>query len=292
MTLKLTNGLLPDMNNDSDLAKEINRQIKKYPLNSSDEINQSSSRAFIANAFGYFIKESRTPKLPVQAFGSEIAGPARSVGLRADCNLPWKGGRNQRCYRSKGRGGRAPNMDVLIQTPEFLLGIKMPHFEKHVKSPISIGSEKTKFRDPYQEAEKFNDWGDQMTGFDELRHLWPTNDCPFEKLDAARLVKHGYALRTAVYPHANQSFNAIGKIPVLIYLYPESAWQRCNKITPEILAKHRDEIGEFQSKVKDDEVTFIPLSFDDLLEGWKQSADTEVLTHVENLKSAFSYLLK
>jgi hypothetical protein len=92
-------------------------------------------------------------------------------------------------------------------------------------------------------------WGTKMTGYeccrDEIRDYGGGR---FTRLDAVQLVKHAFALRTAVHKEPEW----VGKRPVLFYLYAEpERWPADKGAVPlEDRVQHRAEVTEFWDMVR------------------------------------------
>lgn len=74
-----------------------------------------------------------------------------------------------------------------------------------------------------------------------------------------------------------------------MYLFAEpSAWPDGKKIPTDQKVRHREEINTFSELVVGDEVQFVALSYDDLLNNWKSSEDVAVKEHAEAIGAAFA----
>ncbi|MCY4385517.1 MAG: hypothetical protein OXC18_00295 [Desulfurellaceae bacterium] len=224
--------------------------------------NPASSAALVANTFGFFLKRARElPPLP--DCGREV-WPARSLSLEATVRFPWSGGRH-------------PVLDCLVTTPSALIGIESKRFEPfRGKKPAS-------FSDAYWRP----CWGGRMKGYEAVRDKLQKNGCLYACLDSAQLVKHAFALRTAVN---RQRGEHCGLTPILFYLYAEpAAWPKDGKpISTSEKAGHREEIECFARDVTGDEVIFIACSYQRLLEDWTRKGDAEIRTHADAISHHFS----
>ena len=154
-----------------------------------------SSAALVANAFGLFLTDPASlPPLPGTA---DCGWPAESLALEAIVRFPWSGGRH-------------PCLDVLIVTRITLIGVEFKRYEPF--RPKTAGTMSDAYWRPV--------WGANMTGYERLRDDLRNGSCAFVRLDVAQLLKHAFALRTAVH----QVPAWVGKQPVLYYLFAEPEW--------------------------------------------------------------------
>jgi hypothetical protein len=104
-------------------------------------------------------------------------------------------------------------------------------------------------------------------------------------LDAAQLVKHAFALRTAVH----KAPEWVGKRPVLFYLYAEpERWPGDKGAVPlEDRVQHEAEITEFWDMVRGDEVTFHSCCYSELLAGWAAQSDPMISAHAAAVERRF-----
>ena len=218
-----------------------------------------SSAALAANAFGFFL--NRPWYLPPLPDCDRVLWPAHSLSIEATVRFPWSGGRH-------------PVLDCLVTTPSALIGIESKRFEPfRSKSPAS-----------FSEAYWREVWGDDMKGYEGVRDTLRANGRLYEFLDAAQLVKHAFALRTAVHRRG-------GKLtPILFYLYAEpNAWPKDNRpIGDDEKATHRQEIARFAQDVAGDEVVFVSCSYRRLLEDWARHKDHGIRAHAAAVTRRFS----
>ena len=168
--------------------------------------NPESSAALAANAFGFFLK--RPQDLPPLPDCDRVAWPARSLSIEATVRFPWSGGRH-------------PVLDCLVITPSALIGIESKRYEPF-RSKKSAS-----FSDAYWRPI----WGDDMKGYEGVRDTLRANGRLYDFLDAAQLVKHAFALRTAVH---NRRSGHDGLTPILFYLYAEPAvWPKDGRLVDE-----------------------------------------------------------
>ena len=222
-----------------------------------------SSAALAANAFGFFL--NRPKDLPPLPGCQYLEWPARSLELERTVRFPW-------------RGGRHPVLDVLITTPDALIGIESKRYEPfRSKSQPSLC-------DTYWRPR----WGQRTNGYQKIRDTLQRNRNYFARLDAAQLFKHALALRTQV----NRVGEHQGLIPVLIYLYAEPVkWPSTGKpVDKKAQDTHREEIEEFSNIVLDDEVHFIPITYRNLLWGWENDPNLpcDIHAHGEAVRECFA----
>ncbi len=221
-----------------------------------------SSAALAANAFGFFLK--RPQDLPALPDCDRVAWPARSLSLEATVRFPWSGGRH-------------PVLDCLVATPSALIGIESKRFE-----PFR-GKKSASFSDAYWRPV----WGDDMKGYEGVRDTLRANGSLYDFLDAAQLIKHAFALRTAVH---NRRSGHDGLTSILFYLYAEPAvWPKNGRpIGDDEKAKHREEIARFAKDVAGDEVAFVSCSYQRLLEDWARHEDREIRSHAAAVTRRFA----
>ena len=257
--MKITDRWLPGVP-----GREIERIFKAAPGNeikTGKFDNPESSAALAANAFGFFFK--RPQDLPPLPGCEREVWPARSLSLEAMVFFPWSGGRH-------------PVLDCLVTTPSALIGIESKRFEPfRGKSPAS-------FSDAYWCPV----WGDDMKGYEGVRDTLRGNGRLYASLDAAQLVKHAFALRTAVH---NRKSGHNGLTPILLYLYAElNVWPNGRPVNAGDKAKHRQEIARFAKDVAGDEVAFVSCSYRRLLEGWARHKEAWIRAHAAAVARRFA----
>ena len=219
-----------------------------------------SSAALVMNAFGYFFeKPSALPLLPDC---KDYWWPPRKLMFEKPLNFPWKGGRH-------------PELDVVVSTKSVVLGIESKRYESFAvrhwtKDPFSS----PKFR----EAQ----WWAGMSGYKAIRDRFRE----FTHLDVAQLVKHALGLQARV--QANREFQ--GLCPVLFYLYAEPELpDNSGKLVDDVAkAQHRKEICEFAKIVKGNKVEFLDCDYRQLLAGWQQNDDPEIAAHAARVIERFA----
>lgn len=228
----------------ADLLRAVYLAAPGNEIGSGKFASPESSAALCANAFGLFLeKPELLPPLPGTL---DFGWPAELVEPEQIVRFPWSGGRH-------------PCLDVLIVTSTALIGVESKRFEPF----------RTKQPQPWSEAYWRSKWGDQMTGYERCRDGLRDGISKFGRLDAAQLIKHAFALRTAVQDGAEWA----GKRPLLYYLYAEPECWPCGSIMipPQDRLQHRTEILRFADCIEGDEVLFRHCSYAELLHDWSQS---------------------
>lgn len=245
-------------------GEEIERIFHAAPGNeivSGKFDSPESSAALAANAFGFFLKRGQDfPRLPRCEW---VDWTGLSLSLEQEVRLPW-------------RGGRHPILDALVITRSAFIGIESKRFE-----PFR-GKTSTPFSDAYWRPV----WGSHMEGYERIRDQLRENGQLYAFLDAVQLVKHAFALRTAV----NRIPEYTSLTPTLFYVYAEPEfWPKSGKPAKEKdKVAHRAEIERFASEVATDEVQFTACSYRDVLRNWEESKDSGIREHVEAVIERFA----
>jgi hypothetical protein len=243
-------------------AERIRAAYAAAPGNEIDSgkfANPESSAALDANTFGLFL--NRPQSLPPLPGTTDCGWPAQSVTPEAIVRFPW-------------RGGRHPCLDVLIVTEAALIGVESKRYEPF----------RTKSAATMSDAYLRDVWGEQMRGYERCRDELRRGSETFTRLDAAQLVKHASALRTAAHRTSG------GKQPVLYYLFAEPPQWSGDKgaVSREHQARHRAEIATFAGMVARDEVSFRACSYAELLADWSAQTDATVRAHAAAVARRFS----
>ena len=231
-------------------VKEVLARYENSPgkeLESKFE-NPESSANLVANAFGWFMQRpSSLPPLP----GCEQLGVVEDVCV-------------ERCMRFPWRGGLHPWLDVVVETPQALIGVESKRYE-----PFRPKAAATRWSTAYRR----NVWGSRMAGFQRMRDLLDSGKEEFQHLNAVQLVKHAFGLRT-------QAAKDGGRRPVLLYVYAEPRnWPDGKAVPARQLKIHREEIAAFARIVAGDEVEFHSASYAQVLATWTASGDSDVRSH-------------
>lgn len=216
-----------------------------------------SSAALVANAFGLFLNNPAS--LPALPGTSDCGWPAMSIALESIVRFPWAGGRH-------------PCLDVLIATRGALIGVESKRYE-----PFRAKAE-AEMSDAYWRPV----WGDEMKGYQRCRDCVRDGSRQFARLDVAQLVKHAFALRTAVHDIWE------GKRPVLFYLYGEPVlWPDGREVSQEVRMQHREELKSFSELVAGDEVSFRSCSYLELLATWRAGPNQLISAHAAAVTKRF-----
>lgn len=161
------------------------------------------------------------------------------------------------------RGGRSPNLDVLLSGPQGVTGIESKlteYLTPHV----------AKFSPAY--ADQIRDWRRDQGYFAEMQRL-RADPAAYRWLDAAQLVKHAFGLG-----------HVFGGQPVtLLYLY----WEPRNPESDPVFAAHRQEIADFAARVAGSTPVFRALGYPDLWAGWRAGAPGWLMPHLEQLEQRY-----
>jgi hypothetical protein len=213
-----------------------------------------SSSALAVNGFGWFME--RAGKLP--PFPGLAGFPAKRVEVEAEMRFPWAGGRH-------------PWLDAVIETSGSLIGVESKRYEPF--RPAKANSFADGFDRPV--------WGEGMERYSSLRRTLVNGAKRFDALDAVELIKNAYGLRTQA--------QALGKRPVLIYLYAEPAeWANGRAVDADRIALHRADIARFAGIVAGDEVSFGALTWAELLAIWAGSSASAA--HAARMQERFGPL--
>lgn len=219
-----------------------------------------SSSALVMNAFGFFFERpADIPPLP----GYKIScwTPSKLM-FEKPLNFPW-------------RGGRHPELDVVISTKSVVVGIESKRYE-----PLA---RKNWTDDPF-DSPKFWEpqWWEGMTGYKAIRNDYRL----FTRLDAPQLVKHALGLRARVQRYRE----FYGRRPALFYLYAEpEKWANDGKaVDAAAVTRHQKEVAAFKGIVAKDAVQFIPGTYRQLLAVWQNDADPEIVAHAARVLERFA----
>jgi hypothetical protein len=206
-------------------------------LPGSDLDSPDSSTALVANTFGWFLDRPRQllplPGVPM--------GLPETVELGVEMQLPM-------------RGTRRPRLDAVVTTPTTLVGIASKRYQPF--RPAKAVS----FTEPFDAR----DWGPGMARYGTMRKALTAGQQTYRHLDAVTVVKQAYALRTQSLKRARGA--------VLVYLYAEpQSWANGKPVDPKAIARHRSEVTSFARAVKGDDVTFVALTWAELLTQWSKT---------------------
>lgn len=223
-------------------------------LPGSDLDSPDSSSALVANTFGWFLTRPRL-LLP---FPGVPMGLPEAVELGVEMQLPM-------------RGVRHPRLDAAVTTPTTLVGIVSKRYQPFRPKKTTTLSE------PFDSR----DWGLGMARYGALRKALTTGQQSFQHLDAVTLVKQAYALRTQSVKQARGA--------VLVYLHAEpQTWASGKPVDTKAIARHRTEVAGFARAVKGDDVTFVALTWAELLTQW--SRNPALVAHTAAVRGWFGGL--
>jgi hypothetical protein len=162
------------------------------------------------------------------------------------------------------RGGRAPNLDLLISGPKRVVGIES-------KLTEYLSTHRAAFSPAY--AEQIRDERREQGYFHEMLRLMDHPDT-YRWLDAAQLIKHAFGL--------TRTFG--GRPVTLLYLY----WEPANPEVDPLFADHRQEIAAFADRVAGSEPRFEALSYPEIWRAWQNTGPADWLArHLENLRERY-----
>ena len=161
------------------------------------------------------------------------------------------------------RGGRAPNLDVLLAGQSTVIGIES-------KLTEYLGPHRATFSTAY--SEQIRDERRDQGYFHEMQRLMEAPD-HYKWLDAAQLIKHGFGLAKTFQDKASS----------LCYLY----WEPANPDSHPAFAEHRAEIAEFAERVAGSTPSFFALSYPELWSSWRVTAPPWLSRHIEELEARY-----
>ncbi|EPX84767.1 hypothetical protein Salmuc_01340 [Salipiger mucosus DSM 16094] len=166
------------------------------------------------------------------------------------------------------RGGRAPNLDVVLSGPDRVVGIesKLTEFLTRHRAEFS-----TAYVEQIRDARRDGGYYKEM-----LRLI----DAPesYEWLDAAQLVKHAFGL-ARTFPDQEVT---------LLYLF----WEPENPEQSAVFAKHREEVAAFAERVAGTRPAFTAMSYPELWQSWQESGPADWIDrHLRDLRARYSVAL-
>lgn len=162
------------------------------------------------------------------------------------------------------RGGRAPNLDVLIDGREAVVGIES-------KLTEFLGPHRADFSPAY--AEQIRDARRNQRWFHEMLRLTEAPDA-YELLDAAQLIKHAFGLA--------RTFR--DRPIMLLYLF----WEPANSADHPVFAAHRREIAEFADRVAGSTPAFAAMSYPELWQSWDGDAPDWLAGHLSHVRARYA----
>ncbi len=198
-----------------------------------------SSAALAANTFGRW----KTDPAKLKILGLSGFQPPK---LEAQCRT--------------GLGGTPPNLDVLLQSSDIVIGIESKLLEP--LTPTKPHFSPSYSRDTLPLCEE--SWWNLL---EQVRH-WPP-----AHLDAAQLVKHYLGLRKQ-FPTGQKVF--------LVYFF----WKPLNAANFAEYSQHAEDIEKFRIAVSESSaVQFIPMDYLQLWDSW--SGDADLAEHANLLRQRY-----
>lgn len=161
--------------------------------------------------------------------------------------------------------GNSPNLDVLLQGPEEVVGM-----ESKLAEPMK--STKAEFSPQYRE--RLRDRLGSSAWFLEMCRL-EEDPKRYRFLDAAQLVKHAFGL-VHTFPGRNVK---------LLYLF----WEPRNSGDHPFFAEHRRQVAEFARSVRKSSPAFDAMSHGELWRNWSTAASPWLSAHIRNLRARYQF---
>jgi len=162
------------------------------------------------------------------------------------------------------RGGRAPNLDVLLSGADTVVGIES-------KLTEYLARHRAAFSSAY--ADQIRDDRREQGYFHEMLRLVDAPDS-YVWLDAAQLIKHAFGLARCFR----------GRPVTLLYLY----WEPANPDSGPELAAHRREIASFAERVAGSTPEFRAMSYPELWRTWEDAGPAAWLArHIDALRDRY-----
>lgn len=162
------------------------------------------------------------------------------------------------------RGGRAPNLDVLLSGPTRVVGIES-------KLTEYLARHRTAFSSAY--AEQIHDDRREQGYFREMLRLVDAPES-YVWLDAAQLIKHAFGLARCFRD----------RHVTLLYLY----WEPTNPDAAPEFAAHRQEIKTFAERVAGSTPEFRAMSYPELWRTWHDAGPaTWLAQHLAALRERY-----
>ncbi|HET7410945.1 MAG TPA: hypothetical protein VFJ13_12175 [Paracoccaceae bacterium] len=162
------------------------------------------------------------------------------------------------------RGGRAPNLDVLIEGRNAVIGIES-------KLTEFLGPHRAEFSPAY--AKQILDDRREQGWFREMLRLADAPDA-YALLDAAQLIKHAFGLA--------RTFR--NRPVTLLYIF----WEPTNAADHPVFAEHRREIAEFADRVAGSTPAFAAQSYPELWRSWDEGAPDWLAEHLSHLRARYA----
>lgn len=216
-----------------------------------------------------------------QGSGDELAGKFRaahsSSALAVNCFAPFKRHLSdlQVCddrdfaslhFEKKcptGLGGTPPNLDVLIEKADHVVGIESKCTEYLSRHTARFS---TSYETGIRDARRESGW------FQEMLRLIKSPQA-YTWLDAAQLVKHAFGLMRC-FPDRRVT---------LLYLY----WEPRNADDHPVFQEHRLEAAAFAARIAGPHMAFWAMPYDDLWSSWDGAEQVWLRTHLRDLRARY-----
>jgi hypothetical protein len=184
-----------------------------------------------------------------------------------DLNLQSVGGFDSLQFERKCptglKGGRSPNLDVLLSGQSGVIGVES-------KLTEYLGRHQAKFSPAYEQ--QICDSRREQGYFREMLRLIAAPDS-YVWLDAAQLIKHAFGLT-----------HTFKDVPVsLLYLF----WEPVNPDANPVFAAHRAEIAEFAERVSGATTKFVAMSYRELWTDLRKTAPHWLNEHLGKLEARY-----
>lgn len=201
-----------------------------------------SSSALAVNAFAPF--RTRLPELVLPG-----SGPFSGLEFERKC--------------PNGLRGKSPNLDLLLEGPEEVVGI-----ESKLAEPMT--ATRAKFSPQYRK--RLRDRLGSSAWFQEMCRL-EEDPNRYGFLDAAQLVKHAFGL---IYTFPDRNVK-------LLYLF----WEPRNSRDHPFFSEHRRQVAEFAKSVQDSGPAFDAMSHGELWRHWSAATSPWLSAHIGNLQARY-----
>ncbi len=166
------------------------------------------------------------------------------------------------------RGRRAPNLDLLLQTGNEIIGIES-------KLTEYLTRHRSKFSSAYEA--QIQDHRRKQGWFSEMLRLMDEPDA-YDWLNAAQLIKHAFGL----------DYSFPGKPVTLLYLY----WEPVEAEGHTVFAEHRREIDDFSKRISGSGPQFRAMSYPELWDSWRNPVQESLTDHLQNLSARYVICLQ
>lgn len=167
------------------------------------------------------------------------------------------------------RGGRAPNLDVVLFDDERVTAVESKLTE-HL-----TGGQLATFKESYERVVP-----NAHPSWQSMYRRLKTAPDLFNYVDAAQFVRHYLGVKTQTAPAGVHA----GKRAMLAYLY----WEPTNASELQACRTHTEEVQSFASQVADPDLPFVASSYRELWDSWKEHASPSWLaTHLGLLESRY-----